>query len=93
MKWDIEIAQKKEKENVNASNVKDEVIHISEAESGRKGYFCSGCKAEMQAVKPTKRVSYFRHNPEDVKGEFGDVANISSLFIEFQKHLYEQKVA
>lgn len=93
MKSDIEIAQKKEKENVYATNVKDEVIHISEAESGRKVYFCLGCKAEMQAVISTKQVSYFRHNPEDVKGELGDVANISSLFIDFQKHLYEQKVA
>jgi type I restriction enzyme R subunit len=30
---------------------------------------------------------------EDAKDVLGDVANISSLFIEFQKHLYQQKVA
>ena len=30
---------------------------------------------------------------EDAKEVLGEVANISSLFIEFQKHLYEQKVA
>ena len=30
---------------------------------------------------------------EDAKEILGDVANISSLFIEFQKHLYEEKVA
>ncbi len=30
---------------------------------------------------------------EDAKDILGDVANISSLFIEFQKHLYQQKVA
>jgi type I restriction enzyme R subunit len=30
---------------------------------------------------------------EDAKGILGDVANISKLFIEFQKHLYQQRVA
>ena len=30
---------------------------------------------------------------EDAKEELGDVAKISSLFIEFQKHLYQEKVA
>jgi len=30
---------------------------------------------------------------EDAKDILGDVANISALFIEFQKHLYQQKVA
>ncbi|RZK15281.1 MAG: hypothetical protein EOO43_15300, partial [Flavobacterium sp.] len=54
--------------NVYASNVQEKPIHISEAESGRKGYFCLGCKKEMQAVKAKKekRMSYFRHDPKDV---------------------------
>lgn len=30
---------------------------------------------------------------EDAKEVLGDVSNISSLFIEFQKYLYQQKVA
>ena len=30
---------------------------------------------------------------EDAKEALGEVAGISSLFIEFQKHLYEEKVA
>jgi type I restriction enzyme R subunit len=30
---------------------------------------------------------------EDAKGILGDVANISKLFIEFQQHLYNQRVA
>jgi type I restriction enzyme R subunit len=33
------------------------------------------------------------HSLEDAKGILGDVSNISSLFIEFQKHLYIQKVS
>ena len=30
---------------------------------------------------------------EDAKFELGDAANIKKLFIEFQKHLYEEMVA
>jgi type I restriction enzyme R subunit len=30
---------------------------------------------------------------EDAKDILGDVANISRLFIEFQQHLYKEKVA
>ena len=33
------------------------------------------------------------HFLEDAKDILGDVKNISALFIEFQKHLYEAKVA
>lgn len=33
------------------------------------------------------------HSLEDAKSILGDVANISSLFIEFQKYLYQQKTA
>ncbi|WP_281637047.1 EcoAI/FtnUII family type I restriction enzme subunit R [Flavobacterium marginilacus] len=33
------------------------------------------------------------HSLEDAKGILGDVSKISSLFIEFQKHLYIQKVS
>lgn len=58
-------------QNVYALNTKDETIHISEAESGRKGYFCLGCKRELQAVKQSKenRISYFRHDHNALKGQ------------------------
>lgn len=58
-------------QNVYAKNTKDETIHISEAKSGRKGYFCMGCGRELQAVKQTKenRISYFRHDHNALKGE------------------------
>lgn len=57
--------------NVYATNVKGEVLHISQAESGRKGYFCLGCKREMQAVisRKVNRISYFRHDPKAVKNQ------------------------
>ena len=58
-----------EEQNEFAENVKEEVIYILDAESGRKGYFCIGCKTQMQAVR-TKikgRKSYFRHDATDVK--------------------------
>jgi hypothetical protein len=60
----------RDKNNVYAYNRKHEVIHVSEAESGRKGYFCMGCEKELQAVKSIKenRISYFRHDPKNVGG-------------------------
>lgn len=41
-------------------------IHISEAIRGLNGYYCLGCKKEMQAVKGQKRVHYYRHHAVDV---------------------------
>ena len=51
-------------DNVFAYNVFDEVVFIDDVERGRKGYFCMGCKREMQAVQPkVERIrSYFRHD-------------------------------
>ncbi|MFC4634474.1 hypothetical protein ACFO3O_11185 [Dokdonia ponticola] len=59
----------KEEQNEFAENIKGEVIYILDAESGKKGYFCIGCKAQMQAVKSKirGRKSYFRHDATDVK--------------------------
>lgn len=58
-------------DNVWADTVTGESIHISDAKSGKKGYYCKGCKKEMQAVKARiqYRMSYFRHDPVAVKGE------------------------
>jgi len=57
--------------NVYALNVKEQIIHVSEAESGRKGYLCLGCQNDLEAVKSKtgKKVDFFRHVPRDVKGE------------------------
>lgn len=60
-----------ESNNVYAYNIKWDGIHISEAISGKKGYYCLGCKREMQAVKSSiiGRLSYFRHDATSVKGQ------------------------
>jgi len=62
--------EKEEIQNVYAYNLKFEEIHISQAESGRKGYLCRGCQREMQAVKQTRPnlLSYFRHDHNAIKG-------------------------
>ncbi|PZR07148.1 MAG: hypothetical protein DI539_23935 [Flavobacterium psychrophilum] len=64
----IKSQDRDEQQNVFAFDLKHEPIHISDARSGRKGYFCMGCDREMQAVKSKilGRSSYFRHDPKDV---------------------------
>ncbi|WP_447636928.1 hypothetical protein [Flavobacterium microcysteis] len=57
-------------QNEYANNVKGDPIFILDAESGRKGYWCIGCEAEMEAVRRKKNLlhkSYFRHIAKDVK--------------------------
>jgi len=58
----------KEPDNDWANDVKDNPIHISQAESGLKGYYCMGCTKPMQAVKMKnpKHQSYFRHHIKDL---------------------------
>ena len=65
----IEKDRNKEEQNEFAENIKGEIIYILDAESGKKGYFCIGCKTQMQAVKSKirDRKSYFRHDATDVK--------------------------
>lgn len=65
------MTQKYDDNNVYALNVKYEVVHISEVESGQKGYFCLGCGKDLQAVKSKleNRIHYFRHAPTDVRIE------------------------
>ncbi|GIZ09020.1 hypothetical protein [Flavobacterium sp. UMI-01] len=60
-------------QNEYAKNVEGESVFILDAISGRKGYWCIGCDAPMEAViqkKNTLHKSYFRHIAKDVaKGE------------------------
>jgi len=65
----IEKDRNKEEQNEFAENIKGDIIYILDAQSGKKGYFCIGCKTQMQAVKSKirGRKSYFRHDATDVK--------------------------
>lgn len=58
----------KKDQNQYAENVKGEHLYIADVARGSKGYFCIGCKAEMQAVKSEieGRKQFFRHSPKDV---------------------------
>jgi len=73
-----------------AKTIKQEDIHIDDAKSGKKGYYCIGCNKEMVAViqrKDLKRRSYFRHWAKDVKP--GEVECVFSSK-EYRERLAEQ---
>ena len=55
-------------QNTWAKSVTGKPIHISDAPSGRKGYFCLGCSKDMESVqyKNPLHASYFRHQPRDL---------------------------
>lgn len=75
------------KNNVYANTIEGVPIHISVAKSGRKGYFCLGCKREMQAVKyRPPHASFFRHDPKDVtrvKCTYSDLSHRLQLAKDF----------
>lgn len=74
--------------NKYAYNKEDVPVYIDNADSGRKGYYCMGCRKEMQAVKSKTedRASYFRHDAIAIKHEekcaFSDEAYRHKLAIE-----------
>lgn len=55
-------------------------------------YIETGVDELDQEKLPTLLTNKY-HSLEDAKGALGSVASISSIFIEFQKHLYQQGVA
>lgn len=60
-----------DKQNDWALDINGKRIHISQAESGRKGYYCPACSQEMIASLSTIIRSHFKHDFRDVdhKGE------------------------
>lgn len=83
-----------EQDNDWALDQTDEPIHISQAESGAKGYFCMGCNKEMQAVKMKnpKHQSYFRHHTKDVDHSKEECVHSSREYRERLAYFYFMRV-
>jgi hypothetical protein len=62
-------------------------IHIDKAPRGRKGYRCTGCKKDVEAIKPigNKQRPYFRHVAKDV--------DISKSECTYASETYRHKLA
>lgn len=56
-------------DNVYAKDLKDDIKHISEVQSGKKGYYCLGCDAEVVAKKGDIKMHHFAHFSTDVNIE------------------------
>lgn len=54
-----------------ALDLQDNLVHISEVTSGRGGYYCQGCRREMQAKKGNIKIHHFAHDPKEtaIKGK------------------------
>lgn len=83
-----------EPDNDWANDIKDNPIHISQATSGAKGYYCMGCTKEMQAVKRknTTYQSYFRHHIKDVDKSKIECVHASKEYRERLAYFYFQRV-
>jgi hypothetical protein len=82
-----------EQDNDWAKNIEDNPIHISQAISGAKGYYCMGCDKEMQAVK-RKNIhykSYFRHHVKDVDTSKVECVHASRVYREKLAFFYFQR--
>ena len=76
-----------ETQNDWAKDITGEPLHISNAISGLKGYYCMGCQKEMQAVKfkNTAYQSYFRHHAHNI-----DKDNVECVF---SSKVYRERLA
>lgn len=84
----------KEPDNDWANDVKGNPIHISQAESGAKGYFCMGCTKQMQAVKfkNVNHQSYFRHHIIDIDTSRVECVHASKEYREKLAYFYFMRV-
>lgn len=79
-----------EQDNDWAKNLEGNPIHISQAESGAKGYYCMGCDKQMQAVKRkiAHYQSYFRHHVKDADTSKKECVNSSREYREKLAYFY-----
>ena len=84
----------KEPDNDWANDVKGNPIHISQAESGAKGYYCMGCTKQMQAVKfkNVNHQSYFRHHIIDTDTSRVECVHASKEYREKLAYFYFMRV-
>ena len=84
------INKNSEPDNDWANDIKDNPIHISQAISGAKGYYCMGCNKEMQAVKMKnpKHQSYFRHHIKDIDSSKIECVHASKEYRERLAYFY-----
>ena len=80
-----------EQDNDWAKNVEGNPIHISQAKSGARGYYCMGCDKEMQAVKGLKKKHYFRHHVKDVATSKVECVHASRVYREKLAYFYFQR--
>ncbi len=90
----LEKLKNSEPENDWANDVKDNPIHISQAISGAKGYYCMGCFKEMQAVKKVNQnhKSYFRHHIKDFDTSKIECVHASKEYREKLAYFYFMRV-
>lgn len=71
MAFDNKKINRTDYENDWALDIESNYIHIDNAKSGAKGYYCLGCGKEMQGVKRTNPnfQSYFRHHAKNIDQE------------------------
>lgn len=83
------LMEETEYDNVYAFDIENNEKHISEVESGKKGYYCRGCKAEMIAKKGdlTNRRHHFAHVPRDVESK-GKCMRSDETF----RHIYAKEM-
>ena len=59
--------EKEESKIVFARDKSQTILHISQATSGKNGYFCLGCNKQMQAKKGEVKFHHFSHDPKDAE--------------------------